>query len=147
MCGATRDVRFVPIADMQSAIFETRILWQMKQTSLRKCLIFVWRSKRREHDLNLNGDKLRGHRRLKGCGLSDRTITALVMSGVDAPERLLSMTTDQLRLIRGIGPGSMKEVERYRVQSELTDLAVAKQKTDVCFTPKADMCGAQADVR
>ena len=57
-----------------------------------------------------------GYLRFKNCGFSDRTIRALLAGGVATPERLPSMTPDQVRLIRGIGPALMKEVERYRAQ-------------------------------
>ena len=57
-----------------------------------------------------------GYLRLKYCGFSDRTVRALLAGGIDAPERVLSMAPDQIRLIRGIGPTLMKEVERYRAQ-------------------------------
>ena len=57
-----------------------------------------------------------GYPRLKYCGLSDRTVRALLAGGIDAPERVLSMAPDQIRLIRGIGPTLMKEVERYRAR-------------------------------
>ena len=57
-----------------------------------------------------------GYLRFKSCGFRDRTIRALLAGGVATPERLLSMTPDQVRLIRGVGPAIMKEVERYRAQ-------------------------------
>ena len=50
------------------------------------------------------------------CGFSGQTIRALLVAGIDSPERLLSMTPNQIRLIPGIGPILMKEVERYRAQ-------------------------------
>ena len=50
------------------------------------------------------------------CGFSERTATALIKAGIDAPERLLSMAADRIRLIQGIGPGLMKEIERYRAK-------------------------------
>ena len=52
----------------------------------------------------------------KDCGFSDRTIRTLLKGGIDTPKRLLSMAPDQIRLIQGIGPTLMKEVERYRAQ-------------------------------
>jgi hypothetical protein len=51
------------------------------------------------------------------CGFGIRTARVLIKAGIDAPERLLSMTSEQIRLIQGIGPILMKEVERYRVQA------------------------------
>ena len=50
------------------------------------------------------------------CGLSARTAAVLVKAGIDAPERLLSMSPDRIRLIQGIGPALMKEIEWYRAQ-------------------------------
>ena len=45
--------------------------------------------------------------------LSNRVVGALIKAGIDAPERLLSMAPDRIRLIQGIGPGLMKEIEQY----------------------------------
>lgn len=47
-------------------------------------------------------------------GLNDRTITALIDGGVDAPERLLFMTPAQLRGIPGIGKAAFAEITKYR---------------------------------
>ena len=57
-----------------------------------------------------------GYLRFAACGFSDRTIRALLMGGIVAPERLLSMTPNQIQLIPGMGANLMKEVERYRAQ-------------------------------
>jgi hypothetical protein len=56
--------------------------------------------------------------RFANCGFSDRTIRTLLVGGIDSPERLLSMTPNQIRLIRGMEVTVMKEVERYRTQSK-----------------------------
>jgi len=48
------------------------------------------------------------------CGLSPRTTGVLIKAGIDTPEQLLSMTPDRIRLIQGIGPMLLKEIERYR---------------------------------
>ena len=69
----------------------------------------------RDH-LRRRKNKPGGYLRLKYCGFSDRTIRALLASGIDAPERILSTAPDQIRLIRGIGPTLIKEVERYRAR-------------------------------
>jgi hypothetical protein len=45
--------------------------------------------------------------------LSDRTIAALVNSGMDAPERLLFMSASDVRKIPGIGKASMAEIDAY----------------------------------
>jgi hypothetical protein len=49
-------------------------------------------------------------------GLSDRTIKALLDCGIDAPERLLSMSLDDLRKIPGIGKMSLAEIDGYRAR-------------------------------
>jgi hypothetical protein len=57
-------------------------------------------------------------------GLSDRTIKALLDCGIDAPERLLFMTPDQLAVIRGVGKISLGEIMRYRARFITTDGAM-----------------------
>ena len=57
-----------------------------------------------------------GYLRFEECGFSIRTAGVLIKAGIDAPERLLSMDPDRIRLIQGIGPKLMKEIERYRAQ-------------------------------
>ena len=57
--------------------------------------------------------------RFANCGFSDQAIRALLIGGIDSPERLLSMTPNQIRLIRGIGPILVKEVERYLAQFDV----------------------------
>jgi hypothetical protein len=47
-------------------------------------------------------------------GLSDRTVKALLDCGIDAPERLLFMTTAQLAEIPGVGKVSFDEIMQYR---------------------------------
>jgi DNA-directed RNA polymerase alpha subunit len=47
-------------------------------------------------------------------GLSQRTIQALVDCSIDAPERLLFMTEDQLKNIPGAGKESLAEIRAYR---------------------------------
>jgi hypothetical protein len=69
-----------------------------------------------ERDLRQRKIKPGGYLRLKYCGFSDRTVRALLAGGIDAPERVLSMSPDQIRLIRGIGRTLIKEVELYRAQ-------------------------------
>ena len=55
-----------------------------------------------------------GFHRFADCGFSARTTAVLIKAGIDTPERLLSMTQQQIRLIQGIGPALMKEIEQYR---------------------------------
>jgi hypothetical protein len=55
--------------------------------------------------------------RFEECGFSVRTAGVLIKAGIDAPERLLSMAPDRIRLIQGIGPNLMKEIERYRARA------------------------------
>lgn len=50
----------------------------------------------------------------KNRGLSDRTVDALVACGLDAPERLLFMTTEQIKAIPGVGPKLTSEIAAYR---------------------------------
>jgi hypothetical protein len=62
-------------------------------------------------------DNLDQRLRFEDCGLSERTAGALIKAGIDTPERLLSMGLDQIRLIQGIGPTLMKEIERYQARA------------------------------
>ena len=64
--------------------------------------------------MDSRADKLNGYQRFAECGFSHRTTAVLIKAGIDAPERLLSMDPDQIRLLQGMGPVLMKEVERYR---------------------------------
>jgi hypothetical protein len=57
-----------------------------------------------------------GHLPFAECRFSARTTSVLIKAGIDAPEQLLSMTPDSIRLIQGIGPTLMKEIDRYRAQ-------------------------------
>jgi hypothetical protein len=54
--------------------------------------------------------------RFDRCGLSKRTIAAIVACGIDAPERLLFMTEAALKSIPGIGKASLSEIEDYRAR-------------------------------
>ncbi len=47
-------------------------------------------------------------------GFSERTVRAILGCGIDAPERLLFMSEEQLRAIPGIGRLSFKEIVAYR---------------------------------
>ena len=62
-------------------------------------------------------DEPHPHMRFTECGLSARTAAALIKAGIDAPEQLLSMAMDRIRLIQGIGPALIKEVEQYRARA------------------------------
>ena len=66
--------------------------------------------------MDFRTDELNGYERFAECGFSDRIIGALIRAGIDTPERLLSMAPDRIRLIQGIGPIMMKEIERYRLK-------------------------------
>jgi len=61
-------------------------------------------------------DKPNGYLRFEECGFSDRIARTLIKAGIDVPERLLSMAPERIRLLQGIGPTLMKEIERYRAQ-------------------------------
>ena len=62
-------------------------------------------------------DESHAHLRFTRCGLSPRTAAALIKSGINAPEQLLSMPPDRILLIQGIGPNLMKEIEQYRARA------------------------------
>jgi hypothetical protein len=49
-------------------------------------------------------------------GFTDRTAAVLIRAGIVAPELLLSMASNRIPLIQGIGPTLVKEIERYRAQ-------------------------------
>jgi hypothetical protein len=55
--------------------------------------------------------------RFAQCGFTDRTAAVLIRAGIGAPEHLLHVASDRIRLIQGIGPGLMKEIERYQRQN------------------------------
>jgi DNA-directed RNA polymerase alpha subunit len=67
--------------------------------------------------VDVRADELNGYERFAECGFSERIIGVLIKAGINAPEQLLSMTPDRIRLIQGIGPTSMKEIEQYRANS------------------------------
>lgn len=74
-------------------------------------------------------------------GLSDRTIKALLDCGIDAPERLLFMTPDQLAVIRGVGKISLGEIMRYRAwQLEIPSTAVEEHQPG-CFALEEEKGG------
>jgi len=54
--------------------------------------------------------------RFAACGFTARTAAILIKAGIDAPERLLAVSSESIRLIQGIGPILIKETERYRAQ-------------------------------
>ena len=66
--------------------------------------------------MDSRADNLNGYQPFAECGFSERTIGVLIKAGIDAPEQLLSMDPAHIRLIQGIGPTLMKEIERYRAQ-------------------------------
>jgi DNA-directed RNA polymerase alpha subunit len=49
-------------------------------------------------------------------GLSRRTIDALLDASIDAPERLLFMSEQQIKGIPGIGKASVTEIASYRAK-------------------------------
>jgi hypothetical protein len=54
--------------------------------------------------------------RFDRCGLSQRTVKAIVACGIDSPERLLFMTEAALKNIPGIGKASFSEIKNYRAR-------------------------------
>jgi hypothetical protein len=50
-----------------------------------------------------------------GRGLSPATITALVAAAIDAPERLLFLDLEKVKL-KGIGPAKLQEIKAYRTR-------------------------------
>ena len=61
-------------------------------------------------------DKPQVYLRFADCGFSVRTASVLIKAGIDAPEKLLAMTPQDILPIQGIGRTLMKEIERYRTQ-------------------------------
>ena len=49
-------------------------------------------------------------------GLSYRTIKALIICAINAPEHLLFMKEDDLRNIRGVGKVALTEIKNYRLE-------------------------------
>ena len=61
-------------------------------------------------------DKSDAYLPFQECGFSERIIGVLLKAGIEAPEQLLSLAPDRIRLLQGIGPVLMKEIERYRAR-------------------------------
>jgi hypothetical protein len=83
-------------------------------------LCFMSRRRKLSEQQVYAGLMSREYLRFAECGLSNRVIGALIKAAIDAPERLLSMAPDRIVLIQGIGPGLMKEIERYRARATST---------------------------
>ena len=66
-------------------------------------------------------DEPYAHLQFTQCGLSARAAAALVKAGIDAPELFLSMASDRIQLIQGIGPTLAKEIEQYRTRITATE--------------------------
>lgn len=68
----------------------------------------------RNHSNNIAVRRLHAWERFAQQNFSPKVIDALVAAGIDAPERLLSMSPERVRLLPGVGPKTSEEVERYR---------------------------------
>ena len=64
--------------------------------------------------MDFRADKSDAYLPFQECGFSERIMGVLIRAGIGTPEQLLSMTPDRIRLVQGIGPNLMKEIERYR---------------------------------
>ena len=86
--------------------------------------------------MDFRDDKPDAYMRFAECGFSERIIGVLIKAGLDAPEQLLSMAPDRIRLIQGIGPTLIKEIEQYRA-AQNRKKKPAQGGNDVRFTLKS----------
>jgi hypothetical protein len=64
-------------------------------------------------------------------GFSHSTIKALVLGGIDAPERLLFADEAELLSIAGLDEGASEEIARYRAQFAGTPRKLTRRGVDV----------------
>ena len=64
-------------------------------------------------------------------GFSHSTIKALVLGGIDAPERLLFADEAELLSIAGLDEGALEEIARYRAQFAGTPRKLTQRGLDV----------------
>jgi hypothetical protein len=77
----------------------------------------------------------------RDTGLSDRTVTALLASGIDVPKRMLSMTLTEIAIIPGVGKVSLDEIMRYRArQSDIPSMVVEEHQPS-CFALEEERGG------
>ena len=72
-----------------------------------------------ESDMKRRAAKPSGYLRFAEYGFGDRITAVLIKAGIGAPERLLSMAPERIRLLQGIGPTLMKEIEQYRARAKV----------------------------
>jgi hypothetical protein len=64
-------------------------------------------------------------------GFSHSTIKALVLAGIDAPERLLLADEAELLSIAGLDEGALEEIARYRAQFAETPRKLTRRALDI----------------
>ena len=69
----------------------------------------------------------------RDAGLSDHTVTALLNSGIDAPNRLLSITPADIAVIPGIGKNSFDKIMLYRARQREIPSMAAEEHQPSCF--------------
>ena len=79
----------------------------------------------------------------RDAGLSDHTVAALLNSGIDAPNRLLSIPPADIAVIPGIGKNSLDKIMRYRArQREIPSMAVEEHQPS-CFALEEEKGGGR----
>jgi DNA-directed RNA polymerase alpha subunit len=66
--------------------------------------------------MNSGYDALTRGRLFHDRDFTKRTVEALVVAGIDAPERLLFATEAELKKLPGIGKAGLGEIMRYRAR-------------------------------
>ena len=77
----------------------------------------------------------------RDAGLSDHTVTALLNRGIDAPNRLLSITLADITVIPGIGKKSLDKIMRYRARTREIPSMAAEDHQPSCFALEEEKGG------
>ena len=77
----------------------------------------------------------------RDAGLSDHTVTALLNSGIDTPNRLLSITPADIAVIPGIGKNSLDKIMRYRARQREIPSMAADEHQPSCFALEEEKGG------
>ena len=77
----------------------------------------------------------------RDAGLSDHTVTALLNSGIDAPNRLLSIKPADIAVIPGIGKNSLDKIMRYRARRREIPSMAAEEHQPSCFALEEEKGG------
>ena len=79
----------------------------------------------------------------RDAGLSDHTVTALLNSGIDAPNRLLAITPADIAVIPGIGKNSLDKIMQYRARQREIPSMAAEEHQPSCFAFEEEKGGGR----